>query len=108
MRNAIGTTVMLGTALASGGVRFERGENDLHQAASQTGAECWRGTPAGHCAFAGQLAANHAMIESYFRAVKDAPPSRRSKKRQSPVARRDTVTDFMPRARPNSSAQEIR
>lgn len=46
------------------------------------------------------------MIASYFRAVKEASSLMRSKNRQSPVAKRDTVDGSKPRAAPKAAAQE--
>ncbi|WP_426043680.1 hypothetical protein [Caulobacter sp. DWR3-1-2] len=101
-----GPTVMLRPALAVGGVWFEDGEGDLHQAASwQIARQLGRGTPTGHCVVGGQFTENHNMMESYLRAVNDAPPSIRSKKRQSPAARREIVTGFILRAVANAAAQ---
>jgi hypothetical protein len=102
----VGAAMMLEPALAGGGVRFENGKGDLHQAASRQWMRAdGRGTPSGHRALAGQFTENQAMMESYFRAVKDAPLSMRSKNRQSPAASRETVAPFMFLAAPKAAAQ---
>lgn len=66
------------------------------------------GTSSGQLVPAGQLAENQLTIASYLRAVKDAPESRRSKKRQSPVASRATVTISSLRACAKVLARTIR
>ena len=48
------------------------------------------------------------MMRSYFRAVNDAPPSMRSKNRQSPAAKRATVTSSTPLTPEKAAAQSKR
>lgn len=98
------------TATAQIGSARDFGEGRIGHAASDWDVVSFdaftpRGTSAGHVAASGQLAENHDMIASYFRAVKDAPSSKRSKNRQSPVARRATVDGSRLVAFANSLAQ---
>jgi len=73
-----------------------------HRTGSGLGASFGHGVPSG------QFSANHVIAASYLRAVKDAPSWRRWMKRQSPVARRATVTSSIPRAAAYAVAQAIR
>lgn len=66
------------------------------------------GTSVGQATPTGHFAANHDMTVSYFRAVKDTSPCRRSKNLQSPAAMRPTVTISRLRAAANAAAVSSR
>lgn len=81
-------------------LRFRR-----HARASRTG----RGTPKGQAVSAGHCSENQQRTSSYFRAVKVfASSSSRSKKRQSPAAKRPTVAKLTERAEQYAEAQAMR
>lgn len=68
-----------------------------------------RGTCDGHSAPAGQRSENQPITSSYLRAVKVFPSSSsRSKKRQSPAAKRPIVAKLTERAAPYAEAQAMR
>jgi hypothetical protein len=68
-----------------------------------------RGTSKGQSQPSGQLSENQAITSSYLRAVKVvAPASTRSKKRQSPAARRPRVAKLTERAEAYAEAQAMR
>ena len=81
-------------------VRFPR-----HARASALG----RGTLDGHLQSSGQRSENQSITSSYLRAVKVVEPSvTRSKKRQSPAAKRPRVVKLSDRAAAYAEAQAMR
>ena len=77
----------------------------LHARASATG----RGTPSGQAQSSGQRSENQSKTSSYLRAVKVVDPSTmRSKKRQSPAAKRPKVVKLSERAAAYAEAQAMR
>jgi hypothetical protein len=68
-----------------------------------------RGTSRGQSRSTGQCSENHDITSSYFRAVNVLPDcSSRSKKRQSPAARRPNVAKLTERADAYDAAQAMR
>lgn len=86
-------------------IRFPRQSRHVRASSAPAG----RGKPAGQSRSAGQLSENQEITSSYFRAVNVvAPPSTRSKKRQSPAARRPKVAKLTQRAAEYAEAQAMR
>jgi hypothetical protein len=86
-------------------IRFPR----RHARASSPTAKAGRSTSEGHATSSGHRAENQRITSSYFRAVKVFPSSsKRSKKRQSPAAKRPSVAMLTERAEAYVEAQAMR
>lgn len=81
----------------------------VHARASSSEDVSGRATADGHGVSSGQRSENQTITSSYFRAVKVLPSSSsRSKKRQSPAAKRPRVAKLTDRAEAYAEAQAMR